>query len=178
MNIILSDISLQLAENGKLTDLKESDIARLNKFTINNLKNNIDVAILDKTTTFVIEYSDSNAKVAQTINSIVIQEMYEILEAKDQDNILGAKGKDLSYSINREASLPTSPIPFHSSSSIMSIIKIALVSLLIYIVIVVVYDFLFAYVTNKNKASTMIKTEMISEIKMPYFKYREKKKEQ
>lgn len=165
----------------KLQVLSDEEKAIVNALTISDIKSNMSVSVKENLPVFVVSFANKNAKIAQAVNEIVINSMYFTLEQKDTNNILGNLQDGCTFKIDKAASLPTSVtssnVPNDTGNKPMSIAKLFILSFVIYVVIVFLWEFVFAYVTNKQKAVTMVQTDIISTIDIPYFKNRKKGEE-
>lgn len=155
-------------------NLTEENKNTLKSFNESNIREKILVEVKESTTILVISFSDKNsAAIAQAVNTVIMDSMYKILPA-DTNNILGGviENVELEYKIGNKASLPaalTTNVKIDNNESI-NILKIAVISLVVYIVYVLVMDFALGFISSKQKARTLVKTNIISEIEIPYFK--------
>lgn len=178
LNVVENNIKKELSnQDGMFKDFDENELKKLSNLTATTINNNFEIKVIEKTYIFSIEYSDSNAKVAQGVNFIIIESMWNILDSGDIENILGGAstitGADLIYTINKPASLPKDlSIPTINPTTNKTIFKVFFISFIIYVVIVIIYDYAIGYITNKHKAKSLIMSEIISEIEIPYMKYR------
>lgn len=165
------------AEN-KLQALTSEEKTIVNALTISDIKSNMSVSVKENLPVFVVNFANKNAKIAQAVNEVIINSMYITLDKEDTDNILGNLQAGCTFKIDKAASLPTSAttsnVPNEAGNKSLSIAKLFILSFVIYVVIVILYEFVFAFITNKQKAITMVQTDMISTIDIPYFKNRKK----
>lgn len=168
------------AEN-KLQALSDEEKTIVNALSIGDIKANMSVSVKENMPIFVVNFANKNAKIAQAVNEVIINSMYITLEQKDINNILGNLQDGCTFKIDRAASLPTSPttsnVPNESGNKSLSITKLIILSFVIYVVLVILYDFAFGFVTSKQKAITMVQTDVISTIDFPFLKNRKKEEE-
>ncbi len=187
-NEFIGKIETQLkSEMEVLNILAELNLSEENKneikaLTKGDIKSNLLIEIKEKTTIFIISYSNKTAAVAQAVNRVIIKTVYDTLD-NDTDNILsGSIDKDgvkLSFHIDSDASLPTaltSSSKINTNSSI-NFLKITIISFAIYFIYVLIIDFAIGFISSKQQARTLVKVDIISEIEMPYLKNRKKKEE-
>lgn len=171
------DLENELGSFSKF-NLNKENLKAVSDLTRNDIKANLLVEKNEGTTIFKVSFSDKNYPlVAQSVNSFIMQCMNDILP-DDTDNILGGVVEDvnLSFNIINPASLPTS---LQNSKVIdgnsISFVKITIISFAIYVVLVILIDFIIGYITNKQKVKTLVKADLIAEIELPYFKNRKQK---
>lgn len=171
------DLENELGSFSKF-NLNKENLKAVSDLKINNIEANLLVEKNEGTTIFKVSFSDKNYPlVAQSVNSFIMQCMNDILP-DDTDNILGGVVEDvnLSFNIINPASLPTS---LQNSKVIdgnsISFVKITIISFAIYVVLVILIDFIIGYITNKQKVKTLVKADLIAEIELPYFKNRKQK---
>lgn len=174
LNLALQEISYELSKDeGKFSNLNESGKHAVQTLKLDDLQKNFSVEIVDKTTIFRLSFKHRTNRVAQAVNDVIINTFYNTLESGDSENILGAFGVQASYSISKNADLPqTTTTSLTDNEGSLSIFMTIVISFLVYVVIVILYDFAMAYVTSRQKAKTMVRTEIIADIEMPYLKNR------
>ena len=162
--------------------MSEENKNEINALTKGDIKSSLLIEIKEKTTIFIISYSNKTAAVAQAVNRVIIKTVYDTLD-NDTDNILsGSIDKDgvkLSFHIDSDASLPTtltSSNKINTNSSI-NFLKITIISFALYFIYVLLIDFAIGFISSKQQARTLVKVDIISEIEMPYLKNRKKKEE-
>ncbi len=179
---VVDEISKELTNNtnGFFSEVQE-ELEIINKITTDDIKNNLNIEKIEGKTIFLINYSNKNAKVAQAVNNVIIKSIETILQ-NDTENILGGSshinGVDLGFSIDKTASLPTSlSNSVIANGESMSILKVILISGVVYLAFVIIYDFIIGFITSRQKAKIMVQLDLISEIEVPYFKNRKNMEE-
>lgn len=185
-NLVLENMKDELDKDASIVD--EEYIEKLKGLTFNSFKNITKIEIIEGTSTIRFSAIYENAKVAQFINECLVNTTYDLLVEGDSENIISSSviNSQLGFSIDTKPQLPTQAEhpnsqyqqPVKSGLGNMRKIDLLLISVLIWVLIVAIYDCAIGYLTNLHKVKTFVQAEVVSEINIPMRSARKNNKEE
>lgn len=185
--VINDEIKVRLQNPDKL-GLEEKYIKELKNINANKLIEDSTITATTTSKVISIKFKHTNAKVAQFINDCIIDSAEKLLIVeKDVNNILNTVSAEqfeyLRFAVDTSAQLPLKADEVKDANKKdtttyrgeINILKTIVVSVILWLVVVAVYEFAIGYLTSTHKAKTLIQTDVVSEITIPVKKVKKQK---